>query len=84
MILTELWNRWLGKEAFTGKGNYGEIWKIAWPFIILNAANTVMMVTNRVFLSNYSAATVTAAMPAGQLFFTFMIMFLMTTGFPDK
>ena len=60
MILFDTATRWFGKDAFFGKGNYGEIWKIAWPFIILNAANTVMMVTNRVFLSNYSAATVTA------------------------
>ncbi|MBR2439313.1 MAG: MATE family efflux transporter [Lentisphaeria bacterium] len=72
---------WFSRDAFLGKGGYAEIWHIAWPFIILNAANTVMMVTNRIFLSKHSSAEMAASMPAGQLFFTFMILFLITTGF---
>ncbi|MBQ7404279.1 MAG: MATE family efflux transporter [Lentisphaeria bacterium] len=80
-MIMKILRGWLGKEAFRGECGYGEIWHIAWPFIILNAANTVMMVTNRVFLSKHSPEEMAAAMPAGQLFFTFMILFLITTGF---
>ena len=57
---------WFSRDAFWGKGSYAEIWHIAWPFIILNAANTVKMVTNRIFLSKHSSAEMAASMPAGQ------------------
>ena len=80
-MLKDIIKGWFGKDAFMGEGGYSEIWRIAWPFIILNAANTVMMVTNRIFLSKHSSAEMAASMPAGQLFFTFMILFLITTGF---
>ena len=80
-MIKDIIKGWFGKDVFSGKGGYSEIWHIAWPFIILNAASTVMMVTNRVFLSKHSSAEMAASMPAGQLFFTFMILFLITTGF---
>ena len=81
MIFFTYMKRWFDKNSFCGNGGYAEIWKIAWPFIILNAANTIMMVTNRIFLAKYSSSAIAAAMPAGQLYFTFVILFLVTTGF---
>ncbi len=69
------------REEFAGPGGYREIWRIAWPLVVLNASNTVMMVTNRVFIAHSSPEEIAAAMPAGQMFFTMMSFFLITTGF---
>ncbi len=69
------------RRQFLEPGGYREIWRIAWPLIILSASNTVMMVTNRAFLAHSSAAEIAAAMPAGQMYFTLMAFFLITTGF---
>ena len=68
---------YFSKRQFYEPGGYVEIWKIAWPLIILSASNTLMMIINRVFLAKNSPEEIAAAMPAGQMFFTLMALFLM-------
>ncbi len=72
---------YFSRRQFIEPGGYLEIWRIAWPLIILSASNTVMMLTNRIFLAHDSPEEIAAAMPAGQMFFTLMAFFLITTSF---
>ena len=72
---------YFSRRQFYEPGGYIEIWKIAWPLIILSASNTLMMIINRVFLAKNSPEEIAAAMPAGQMFFTLMAFFLITTSF---
>ncbi|MBS1370035.1 MAG: MATE family efflux transporter [Lentisphaeria bacterium] len=72
---------YFSRRQFFEPGGYREIWKIAWPLVVLNASNTVMMITNRVFIAQSSSEEIAAAMPAGQMFFTLMAFFLITTSF---
>ena len=72
---------YFSRRQFFEPGGYLEIWRIAWPLIILSASNTVMMLTNRIFLAHDSPEEIAAAMPAGQMFFTLMAFFLITTSF---
>lgn len=88
MKTATLYNLTLGKffgyfsrRQFFEPGGYLEIWRIGWPLVILSASNTIMMLTNRVFLAWNSPEEIAAAMPAGQMFFTLMAFFLITTGF---
>lgn len=88
MILKTIYSATLGRLAgyvsrrqFLEPGGYREIWRIAWPLVLLNASNTIMMITNRVFLAWNSPEEIAAAMPAGQMFFTLMAFFLITTSF---
>ena len=79
-----VWRTFTGyfsRRQFYEPGGYAEIWHIAWPLIILSASNTVMMITNRVFLAWDSKDEVAASMPASQMFFTLMAFFLITTSF---
>lgn len=69
------------RRQFLEPGGYVEIWRLAWPLIILSASNTIMMVVNRIFLAKNSPEEIAAAMPAGQMFFTLMAFFLVTTSF---
>ncbi len=83
-MIIALKNRFLGyfsPRQFIEPGGYKEIWGVAWPLILMNTSNTVMMVVNRWFLAIKSTADVTAAVPAGQFFFTMMSFFLITTTF---
>lgn len=82
--LHTLWkkfNSYFSPRQFYEPGGYVEIWHIAWPLIVLSASNTIMMITNRVFLAQSSQEEIAAAMPAGQMFFTLMAFFLITTSF---
>ena len=72
---------YFSRRQFFEPGGYLEIWRIAWPLIILSASNTIMMLTNRIFIANDSPEEIAAAMPAGQMFFTLMAFFLITTSF---
>ncbi len=62
-------------------GGYRELWQIAYPLIITNAAHTVMMFVDRKFLSISSTEEIAAALPGGILAFTFFTFFMVTTGF---
>lgn len=66
---------------FVKPGGYAEIWRITWPLVIMNASNTVMLICNRYFLAKTSLEDLTAAVPAGQLFFSMMSFFLITCSF---
>ena len=79
--LLKTFSGYFRKSELTVQGGYAEIWRIAWPLVILSASNTIMMLTNRVFLAWNSPEEIAAAMPAGQMFFTLMAFFLITTGF---
>ncbi len=82
--VTWLWAKfhsYFSLRQFLEPGGYKEIWKIAWPLIILSTSNTLMMITNRIFLAWNSPEEVAASMPAGQMFFTLMAFFLITTSF---
>lgn len=45
---------YFSRRQFFEPGGYLEIWRIAWPLIILSASNTIMMLTNRIFIANDS------------------------------
>lgn len=68
-------------REFVCPGGYAEIWKIAWPLIVVNASNVVMMLCNRAFLAHIRTEDVTAAVTAGQLFFCVNSFFLITALF---
>ena len=52
---------YFSRRQFFEPGGYLEIWRIAWPLIILSASNTVMMLTNRIFLAHDSPEEIAAA-----------------------
>jgi MATE family multidrug resistance protein len=62
-------------------GGYRELWLIAYPLIITNAAHTVMQFVDRKFLSINSTGDIAAALPGGILAFTLFTFFIVTTGF---
>ena len=62
-------------------GSYREIWKIAYPLILMNASHTIMQFVDRKFLSMHATEDVAAAVPAGILSFTLFAFFVVTTGF---
>ena len=62
-------------------GGYRELWRVAYPLIITNAAHTIMQFADRKFLSMNSTEDVAAALPGGILAFTFFTFFMVTTGF---
>ena len=80
-FLQSLKQRYLAPLEFVRPGGYAEIWRIAWPLIAMNASNVVMLLLNRAFLARHQLEDVTAAVPAGQLFFTLEIFFMVTCGF---
>jgi len=62
-------------------GGYWEIWKIAYPLVIMSASHTIMQFCDRVFLSMRSTEDVAAALPAGILSFTLFSFFMVTINF---
>jgi len=80
-FFSALFRRYLAPAEFSSSGGYGEVWRIAWPLIAVNASNVLMLLTNRAFLARHQLEDVTAAVPAGQLFFTLQVFFLVTCSF---
>ena len=66
---------------FTCKGGYKDIWKLAWPLIIMNGCNTIMLLCNRIILSKLQLEDVTASVASSQLFNCSSCFFVITTGF---
>lgn len=66
---------------FTCKGGYKDIWKLAWPLIIMNGCNTVMLLCNRIILSKLQLEDVTASVASSQLFNCASCFFVITTSF---
>lgn len=71
---------WL-KKTLHGPGGALELIPIAAPLVISFACETVMMFTDRLFLSKLSAAHMSAAMGGGLMTFTFMTLFLGIHGY---
>jgi MATE family multidrug resistance protein len=67
--------------AFGVLGGCNEIWKIAWPLVIVNASNTIMAIVNQGFLAHHRLEEITAAVPVSQVFYMAMSFFLVTCGF---
>ena len=58
-----------------------ELWRIAYPLILNNAAMTIMQFVDRMFLARHSTPEVAAALPGGILSFTLMAFFQVTVAF---
>jgi MATE family multidrug resistance protein len=63
------------------RGGYYEIWRIAYPLVIMSASHTVMQFCDRMFLAMRSTQDVAAALPAGILMFTSFSFFTVTINF---
>lgn len=72
------------RRTLWGRGGYFELWRIAYPLIIMSAGNTVMQFVDRKFLASNSVADVAAAMPAGILYFTLFSFFMVTANFTSS
>ena len=72
---------WVSRRAFIGKGGYGEIWKIAYPLMIMGASYIVLMITDRLLLAWHNTLEMSAAVPAGGLNFTLFSFYTVTIGF---
>ena len=69
------------RRQFAGKGGATELIGIAAPLVISFACETVMMFTDRLFLSRLSGAHMAAAMGGGVMVFTFTTFFLGINGY---
>ena len=72
---------WVSRRAFIGKGGYGEIWKIAYPLMIMGASYIVLMITDRLLLAWHNTLEMSAAVPAGGLNFTLFSFYTVTINF---
>ncbi len=72
---------WVSRRAFVGKGGYGEIWKIAYPLMIMGASYIVLMITDRLLLAWHDTLEMSAAVPAGGLNFTLFSFYTVTINF---
>ncbi len=53
------------KGRWEGNCGYGEVLRVGLPLVVSMASVTIMMFTDRLFLSHYSLEAIAAAMPAG-------------------
>ena len=72
---------WVSRRAFIGKGGYGEIWKIAYPLMIMGASYIVLMITDRLLLAWHNTLQMSAAVPAGGLNFSLFSFYSVTINF---
>ncbi|MFA7230057.1 MAG: MATE family efflux transporter [Victivallaceae bacterium] len=72
---------YFSRHHFIESGGYLEIWKVAYPLILMSASNSVMQFVDRMFLAENSTEDVAAALPAGILYFTLFCFFMVTTNF---
>jgi len=68
-------------RQFTGPGGATELISIALPLIISFACETVMMFTDRLFLSRLSGSHMAAAMGGGIMAYTFLTFFMGLFGY---
>ncbi len=64
-------------------GGYREVLRMAYPLIISTASFSVMQFVDRVFLAQYSAISIQAALPAGLLAFTLCSGFMAVAGYAN-
>lgn len=62
---------------------YREVWRVAWPLIVSTGSFTLMQFVDRVFLANYSATSIQAALPSGILSFTMICFFMAVAGYAN-
>jgi MATE family multidrug resistance protein len=79
-VLNKLFS-YFGRRHFQEPGGYLEIWRIAYPLMIMSASHLIMQFTDRSFLAINSTEDVAAAFPAGILYFTLFSFFMVTTNF---
>ena len=72
---------WFSKDEFNCSGGYKNIWKIAYPLILMNASATIMQVADRIFLSKHSTLEMSAAPVGGNLYFWLFSFFIVTANF---
>ncbi|OGR01697.1 MAG: hypothetical protein A2284_14850 [Deltaproteobacteria bacterium RIFOXYA12_FULL_61_11] len=58
-----------------------ELWRIAYPLVISSSSSTVMMFSDRLFLSLYSKETLAASLPGGLSSFVLQCLFFGTVGY---
>jgi len=71
------------RAEFTARGGYLDIWRIAWPLIIMSASHTVMQFVDRKFLAQNATIDMAAAFPAGILYFTLFCFYFATANFAN-
>jgi len=84
VIMAEILNKlysYVSRRHFEEPGGYFEIWRIAYPLMIMSASHLIMQFTDRFFLAMNSTEDVAAAFPAGILYFTMFSFFMVTTNF---
>ena len=62
-------------------GSMREMLWVALPLVLSSAAETIMQITDRLFLAHYSDETFRAAFPAGILSFTLLCVFMQVAGY---
>lgn len=73
--------KYINKRSFYERGGYFEIWKIAYPLIIMGASYIVLMLTDRMLLAWHNTLEMSASVPAGGLNFTLFSFYTVTIGF---
>ena len=81
MTATKRQKWWQELNVFRGEGGYNEIWRVAYPLVIMSASHTIMQFCDRKFLAMNSTIDVAAALPAGILSFTLFSFFMVTVNF---
>ncbi|MCI7643101.1 MAG: MATE family efflux transporter [Lentisphaeria bacterium] len=69
------------RENFDREGGYREIWRIAYPLMIMGASYVILMISDRVLLSWHNSLEMAASVPAGGLSFTLFSFYTVTIGF---
>jgi len=69
------------RKHFSGKAGITELLVIAFPMVVSQACDTIMMFTDRLFLSHLSAIHMAATMTGGLTAFIFMTFALGLTGY---
>lgn len=61
------------KRRWAGNCGYGEVLRVGLPLVISMASVTIMLFTDRLFLSHYSLEAIAAALPAGLAHLTLIL-----------
>jgi len=69
------------KQHFTGPGSIGVLLPIAFPMVVSQAAETLMMFVDRLFLARLGPEYISAAMTGGLTAFMCMTFFIGTIGY---
>ena len=73
--------QYINRDSFRRDGGSIEIWKIAYPLIIMGASYIIMTLTDRMLLAWHNTLEMSASVPAGGLNFTLFSFYSVTIGF---